>query len=173
MQVLEAWVDHLDRWMYLRALSKLEDVLCDIGGVCRVATIEAIAERFFEACETGQGWQECQQYCHEGATFSAQAAALEGVDSLQAYTEWMKGLLTPLPDGRAEVRSFGVDKARNKVLAYGVFHGTHTGEGGPVAPTGKTAAADYVYDMDFEGDKIRHMTKIWNDGATMQQLGWA
>ena len=28
-----------------------------------MATIEAIAERFFEACETGQGWQECQQYC--------------------------------------------------------------------------------------------------------------
>jgi predicted ester cyclase len=137
-----------------------------------MAAIVEIAERFFDACETGQGWQKCQQYCHEGATFSAQAAALEGVDSLQAYTEWMKGLLTPLPDGQAEVRSFAVDEARNKVLAYGVFHGSHTGEGGPVAPTGKSAAADYVYDMAFEGDKIRHMTKIWNDGATMQQLGW-
>ena len=41
-----------------------------------------IAKQFFDACETGQGWQECQQYCHHGATFSAQAAALEGVDSL-------------------------------------------------------------------------------------------
>ena len=39
-------------------------------------------------------------------------------------------------------------------------------------PTGKTAAADYVYVMDFDGDKIRHMTKIWNDGHTMRQLGW-
>jgi hypothetical protein len=29
-----------------------------------------------------------------------------------------------------------------------------------------------VYDMTFDGDKIRHMTKIWNDAATMQQLGW-
>ena len=85
----------------------------------------------------------------------------------------MNAPLSPLPDGRAEVRSFGVDESRNKVLAYGVFHGTHTGEGGPVAPTGKSAKADYVYDMDFEDDKIRHMTKIWNDGATMQQLGWA
>jgi hypothetical protein len=27
--------------------------------------------------------------------------------------------------------------------------------------------------MDFDGDKIRHMTKIWNDGITMRQLGWA
>jgi hypothetical protein len=42
-----------------------------------------------------------------------------------------------------------------------------------VPPTGKSAAADYVYVMDFDGDKIRHMTKIWNDGLTMRQLGWA
>jgi hypothetical protein len=27
--------------------------------------------------------------------------------------------------------------------------------------------------MDFDGDKIRHMTKVWNDGITMRQLGWA
>ncbi|MDT7796366.1 MAG: hypothetical protein QOD59_5807, partial [Mycobacterium sp.] len=25
----------------------------------------------------------------------------------------------------------------------------------------------------FDGDKIRHMTKIWNDAITMRQLGWA
>ncbi len=46
------------------------------------------------------------------------------------------------------------------------------GEGGPVPPTGKSAEADYVYDMNFDGG-IRHMTKIWNDGITLQQLGWA
>ena len=40
-------------------------------------------------------------------------------------------------------------------------------------PTGQSAAADYVYVMDFDGDKIRHMTKIWNDGITLRQLGWA
>jgi hypothetical protein len=42
-----------------------------------------------------------------------------------------------------------------------------------VPPTGRSAEADYVYVMDFGGDKIRHMTKIWNDGITMRQLGWA
>jgi len=30
-----------------------------------------------------------------------------------------------------------------------------------------------VYAMDFDGDRIAHMTKIWNDGITLQQLGWA
>ena len=85
----------------------------------------------------------------------------------------MKGLLTILPDGDYEVKSFAADEERNNVIAYGVFSGTHTGDGGPVAPTGKSAEADYVYVMDFQGDRIRHMTKIWHSGITLGQLGWA
>ena len=138
-----------------------------------MTSIVDTAEQFFDSCETGRGWQGCAEYCHSGATFSAQTGALQGMNTLEAYTEWMKGLLTLLPDGSAEVRTFAVDESRNKVLVYGVFSGTHTGEGGPVPPTGKSASADYVYDMDFDGDKIRHLTKIWNDPFTLQQLGWA
>jgi predicted ester cyclase len=138
-----------------------------------MTSIKDTAERFFDACETGQGWEACQQYCHPQATFAAQVGALDGVQTLEAYTEWMKGLLTLLPDGTAEVRSFAVDETRNNVTAFGVFRGTHTGEGGPVPPTGKSAEADYVYVMDFDDAKIRHMTKIWNDGITLRQLGWA
>jgi len=26
--------------------------------------------------------------------------------------------------------------------------------------------------MEFDGDRIRHMTKIWNDGISLAQLGW-
>jgi hypothetical protein len=42
-----------------------------------------------------------------------------------------------------------------------------------VLPTGRRLEAGYVYVMQFEGDKIRHMTKIWNDGISLKQLGWA
>ena len=49
---------------------------------------------------------------------------------------------------------------------------THTGEGGPCPPTGKSMKADYVYVMEFDGEKIRHMTKIWNAGWTLKELGW-
>ena len=134
--------------------------------------IKERAELFFDACETGQGWEVCQEYCHPDATFSAQAGALADVETVEAYTEWMKGLFTPVPNGRYELRSFAVDEARNNVSAFAVFHGTHTGEGGPVPPTGKSVSADYVYVMEFDGDRIRHMTKIWNDGASLSQLGW-
>jgi len=136
-----------------------------------MASIKETAQRFFDACETGKGWAVCQQYCHPGATFSAQVGALAGVETLQGYTDWMKNLLTPLPDGSYEVRSFAVDTERNNVSAFGVFRGTHTGSGGPVPPMGKRVEADYVYVMQFDGDKIRHMTKIWNDGISLKQLG--
>jgi predicted ester cyclase len=138
-----------------------------------MSSIRDIAEEFFKACETGKGWDGCQAYCQPDATFSAQAGALAGIDSLEGYTEWMKGLLTPVPDGHYELRSFAVDDERNNVTAYGVFRGTHSGEGGPVPPTGKQVEADYVYVMEFDSGRIRHMTKIWNDGISLQQLGWA
>jgi len=131
------------------------------------------AKLFFESCETGKGWDECKTYCHPAATFSAQASALAEIDSLQAYTDWMKDLLTPIPDGHYELRFFSEDEERHCVAAYAVFHGTQTGLGGPGEPTGKTITADYVYAMQFEGNLIRHMTKIWNDTISLQQLGWA
>jgi predicted ester cyclase len=137
-----------------------------------MSSIGEAAGQFFEACETGKGWDVCQSYCHADATFSAQAGALEGFDTVQGYTNWMKGLYTPLPDASYEIRSFAVDEARQKVVGYAVFRATHTGEGGPVPPTGKAAEADYVYVMEFDGDRIRHLTKVWNDGITLKQLGW-
>ncbi len=138
-----------------------------------MSTILRQAESFFEACETGQGWDGCESYCYPEATFSAQTGALSEIDTLEGYTEWMKNLLTPIPDGHYELKFFAEDPQRNCVAAFAVFHGTQTGPGGPVDPTGKTIAADYVYAMDFEGDRIRHMTKIWNDTVSLQQLGWA
>ena len=138
-----------------------------------MASITEVAERFFEDCETGKGWEACKEYCRSDATFSAQAGALAEIHDLQAYTEWMKGLLSFVPDGRYEVKSFAADEQRQNVCAYGVFSGTHTGEGGPCPPTGKSVRSDYVYVMDFDGDKIRHMTKIWNSDYAVKELGWA
>lgn len=132
-----------------------------------------MAREFFDACETGQGWEACKVYCKDGATFSSQTDALAGIETLEAYTEWMKGLLTILEDGSYEVKSFATDDDSNSVCAFAVFSGTHTGEGGPVPPTGKKATADYVYNIVFDGDRISHMTKIWNDAQTLRQLGWA
>lgn len=131
------------------------------------------AQAFFDACETGKGWEVCQQWCQPGATFSCQADALAETTTLLDYAEWMKGLLTPVPDGCYVLTAFAYDEERETVVAAAEFHGTQTGEGGPVAPTGKSVVSDYAYVIQFEGDKIAHMTKIWNDVHALRGLGWA
>ena len=136
-------------------------------------TMKETAQEFFDACETGKGWEVCSQFCTPDASFASQAEAMAGVETLEAYTEWMKGIFTPIPDGSYELRSFGADEERRNVCAYAVFSGTNTAEGGPVPATGKSTVLDYVYIMQFEGDRIAHMTKVWNSGATMKELGWA
>jgi predicted ester cyclase len=128
---------------------------------------------FFDAVDTGQGWEACSAYCHPDATFAAQAEPLAEITTLADYAEWMKGMMALLPDAHYEMKSFATDPERQNVSAYAVFHGTHTGEGGPVPPTGKSLSTDYVYTIEFDGDKIRHMTKIWNAGWALRELGWA
>jgi hypothetical protein len=68
---------------------------------------------------------------------------------------------------------FAADESRSAVTAVAVFHGTQTGPGGPVPATGKTVAADYAYCMEFDRGCIKHLTKIWNDSISLQQLGRA
>jgi predicted ester cyclase len=136
-------------------------------------SIATTAMAFFDAVDTGQGWEACSAYCHPDATFASQAEPLAEIQTLADYAEWMKGMMTPLPDGHYEMKSFAVDPERQNVSAYAVFRGTHTGEGGPVPPTGKSLSTDYVYTIEFDGDKIRHMTKIWNAGWALRQVGWA
>jgi hypothetical protein len=55
----------------------------------------------------------------------------------------MEGLLTILPDGRYELKSFAADEEHNNVIVNAVFAGTHTGEGGP-RPPDRENRADYV-----------------------------
>jgi predicted ester cyclase len=138
-----------------------------------MSTITSDAKLFFDACETGGGWEACERFCVPNAEFSAQADALKNITSLRDYTEWMKGLLTFIPDGHYELKSFAMDDERQNVTAYATFHGTHTGAGGPCPPTGKHTSTDYVYVMQFDGNKISKMIKVWNDGLAVKELGWS
>ena len=105
-----------------------------------MSTILGPAREFFEACETGQGWDACKAFCDPDATFSSQTGALAEISTLEGYSEWMKGLLTPIPDGHYELKFFAADDADESVAAFAIFHGTQSGPGGPVDPTGKKIA---------------------------------
>lgn len=137
-------------------------------------SISETAMAFFDACETGKGWNGCQQWCHEGATFSCQADALAEITTLQGYTEWTAWIMGPIPDLAYEIQAAATDAERGTVIVQSVVTGSNTGEGeGAPPPTGQKAVVEYVYAIKFDGDKISHMTKVWNDGYTLKQLGWA
>ena len=89
--------------------------------------IAETAREFFEACETGKGWDGCAQYCHDDATFSCQSDALADVGTLEGYTDWMRDLLIPLPDGHYQLRAFSTDDERSVVTAVAVFEACETG----------------------------------------------
>ena len=89
------------------------------------------ARALFDACDTGKGWEGCKDYCHADASFSAQSGVLADIDTLEGYAEWMKGLLTPIPDGHYDMKCFAEDAERGTVSGFAVFHGTQTGPGGP------------------------------------------
>ena len=136
-------------------------------------SIRDTALAFADACDTGKGWEICKQWCTEDASFECQADALGEITDLKGYVEWAKDLLTPVPDGRYELKGCGVDEERGLAMVLSVFKGTQTGEGGPVPPTGKSIASDYMYALKFEDGKICGMHKVWNDGHGLKQLGWA
>lgn len=136
--------------------------------------IANIAAAFFDDIETGKGWSGIAHYCTPEATFSAQSEPIAEFTTIEQYSDWLRdGLLPPLPDAHYKLISLGVDNERGNVTAAAVFIATHTADGGPVPPTGKRLEADYVYMMQFNGDKISHLTKIWNSGWSLRQLGWA
>ena len=82
-------------------------------------------------------------------------------------------MVTVLPDARYAIEAFATDPTTSSVLVHAVFQGTHTGQGGPVPPTGQATSSDYVYVMRFDGPRIRHLIKIWNSGWALGELHWA
>lgn len=78
------------------------------------------------------------------------------------------------PDAAFTIKAVAWDNER-KVCAYSAtFHCTHTGSGGPCEATNKHADTDYSYYLEMNDDnKVTAITKVWNDGHCLKQLGWA
>lgn len=122
-------------------------------------SITESATAFFDSIERGEGWENCRRWCHADASFSCQAKALADLSTLAEYADWMKDLFDRVPDGTYDLKGLATDHDRDMVLGYAVFRGTSTGANGEQV----AFATDYVYAMSFDGRKIRHLTKIWND----------
>ena len=132
------------------------------------------ATKFFHACETASGWDGCKDYVADGATFTAQSEPLVDTDTVEAYCEWMSAIGNVVAPGATyDLHTSSYDEATRNASFFATFHGTHTGEGGPVPPTNKATASHYVYVVTMnDDDKVERLTKIWNAPWAMKELGW-
>jgi len=141
-----------------------------------MSTIRQAAERLLRHVKPGQGWESWQPFCHPDAGLrkvGTSSVGMEVHESLPEFADSTKVLLALFPDLREELSSLAIDEEQNTAIAYVVAKGTHTGEGGPVPPTGKSFEVDVVYVMRFDGDRLRHLTVVMNDLVVDRQLGWA
>jgi len=66
------------------------------------------AEKFFELCETGKGWDACKGFAKEDASFRCDVLPFK---TLHHYTDWMKGLIDGItPDGKYKIFSLTSNK---------------------------------------------------------------
>lgn len=81
---------------------------------------------------------------------------------LETYAMIMQQIFTPVPGLRHQAQPVGVTLRQRQVLIH-QNRGTHTGEGLPVPPTGKSMESTCVLVRQFEDGRLRHVSKVWND----------
>ena len=132
------------------------------------------ATKFFHACESVKGWDQCSKHVAPDASFSAQCEPLVEHKTVEEYVNWMTGFCeTIAPSGSYELHSSSFDDETRTAIFFATYTLTHTGEGGPVPPTNKTTNTQYVYIFTMnDDDKIQEMQKVWNAPWAMRELGW-
>jgi hypothetical protein len=132
------------------------------------------AKRFFHACESAAGWVGCRTYVEPDAPFAAQSEPLVAIKTVAAYCDWMAAFATTTAPGASyDLHAASYDESTRTALFFATYHATHTGDGGPVAPTHNTTHSHYVYVIKMSAaDKVESMIKVWNAPWAMKELGW-
>ncbi len=132
------------------------------------------ATKFFHACDSAEGWDECSQYVAPGASFHAQSEPLVDITTVEGYANWMAEFgENVVPGSSYDIHTSAYDDARKTAIFFATFTGTHTGDGSPVPPTNKETNPHYVYILSMnDEDKIAKMQKVWNAPWALKELGW-
>lgn len=132
------------------------------------------AKRFFDACEAPLGWAGCKEFVVADAPFEAQSEPLAEIDTVEGYCDWMAVFGGAIAPGATyELHTSSYDEESRTAVFFATYHAIHTGEGGPVPPTGKETYSHYVYCLTMsEDDRVASMVKVWNAPWALRDLGW-
>ena len=87
-----------------------------------------------------------QYVTDKDAPFMGQAEALRDFPTIKTYCEWMKAIGTvTFKDAGYDLQHSASDESTKTAIVCSMYKRTHTGEGGPVEPTGKKTSSDVFY----------------------------
>jgi hypothetical protein len=135
----------------------------------------ANAKKIMDVIDHVKPWADIAELVVEDCPFLCQADALKGVTTVKAWYDWMVNFETNIAPGcKPIVHQVAWDAENKAALLNATFLATHSGDGGPLPATNKSTKTDYVYicKMNNEG-KCVSLTKVWNDGYCLQEMGWA
>jgi hypothetical protein len=106
--------------------------------------------------------------------FEAQSEPLIDITSVKDYCQWMAGFGNiTAPGATYDLHAANYDEQTRTAMFFATYNAKHTGDGGPVPPTGKETHSHYVYALTMNADdKVEKMIKIWNAPWALKELGW-
>jgi len=88
------------------------------------------ATRFFHACESVKGWDECSKYVDPKASFATQCEPLVEIKTVEEYVNWMTNFCeTIAPEGSYELHSSAYDETARKTVFFATYSLRYTVEG--------------------------------------------
>ena len=130
------------------------------------------------ACDGGGGWAACKDLCVPDATFSCQSDTMGKFKTIQEYTDFMAafGQACPNPTWTTDASSWdGVTHTATFFCTYYCTHTVSVDGVGPSTPTQRSAVSNYCCMVKTDpnrGNRIVHITKVWNDIWMLKELGW-
>jgi len=129
---------------------------------CRLVRIHG-AHSFVEACESGKGWAACKVWCRQDVKFSCPDARPAWAPTLAQYADLIKS--QPYGDAgqKYSVKSVALYDHIFPVFAVVKLCGVWTSQVIPHPPVNAACEADYTYILEYDGNKISHITMVWDD----------
>jgi hypothetical protein len=126
----------------------------DLIGELRV--LASVPLTSFRPLEHGKGSKAIEGFLKPNSSqrFESQTAALADIHDIRSYADWMAVLCSGItPDAHYDLHNVAVDEKKRTVIFFATFHGTHTGDKGPVKATKKSCESHYVYVVRFDAEK--------------------
>lgn len=132
------------------------------------------ATKFFHACESAKGWDNCKQYVADGAEFICQAETYADVKTVEGYATKIAIVYDAIfRDGASYELELVTHNDEGVISFFGTSTVKHTGPGGPVPPNGNVANIHFAYFITpDENGKVARMIKVYDQAQGRVQLGW-